>query len=181
MYSLSPASPHITLQFWVCRTDISDGLGAPFYPDFIDCHIYGVIVVILSGMFFGGRFHALNQFDLDRFCQKMIDIEATDMHIVPPVALLLALSPAAQKYDIKSMQRIVIAAAPLKAELQMKLKARFLQANVSQGLYTELDAYTFLPSFRTFGKNCFSSGANCAMKRIWSYRVLSLRLPSTRK
>ncbi len=76
----------------------------------------------------------MKQFDLGQFCQKIIDIDATDIHIVPPVALLLATSPVAQKYRITSMRRIVIAAAPLKAELQMKLKARFPEASVCQGM-----------------------------------------------
>ncbi|CAI4212002.1 unnamed protein product [Parascedosporium putredinis] len=97
------------------------------------CHIYGLFAVVLTGMWVGGRIHGLKEFALERFCEKSAEIKATDMHIVPPVALLLASSPATQKYDLTSVSRIVVAAAPLKAELQKKLKQRLPKASVCQG------------------------------------------------
>ncbi|PKS05094.1 hypothetical protein jhhlp_008461 [Lomentospora prolificans] len=97
------------------------------------CHIYGLFAVVLTGMWLGGHYHGLREFNLERYCEKSSELRATDMHIVPPVALLLAASPVTQKFDLSSVKRIVVAAAPLKPELQRKLKQRFPDANVCQG------------------------------------------------
>lgn len=87
----------------------------------LDCHCYGLTLVIMSGMWAGGLYCSLSAFDLEEFCRKSSEIKVTDLHIVPPVALLLAISPIAQKYDLASLQRIVISAAPLKVGLPKKV------------------------------------------------------------
>lgn len=68
---------------------------------------------------------AIPAFDLDLFCRKMAEHKATWAHIVPPVAIALANSEIAAKYDLSSLKLIMISAAPTKKDLQMKLKARF--------------------------------------------------------
>lgn len=65
-------------------------------------------------MWVGAHYSSLPAFDLETFCRKSSEMKVTDLHIVPPVALLLATSPVAQKYDLASLKRIVISAAPLK-------------------------------------------------------------------
>lgn len=65
-------------------------------------------------MWYGGSYLGLPSFNLDVFCQKAHDLKATDMHLVPPIALLLTNSALVQKYDLSSVRKIVIAAAPLK-------------------------------------------------------------------
>lgn len=65
-------------------------------------------------MWVGAHYCGLAAFDLETFCRKSSDVQVTDLHIVPPVALGLAASPIAQKYDLSSLKRIVISAAPLK-------------------------------------------------------------------
>ena len=67
-------------------------------------------------MWVGGRYHGLREFNLERYCERASELKATDMHIVPPVALLLSASPASQKFDLTSIKRIVVAAAPLKVK-----------------------------------------------------------------
>lgn len=65
-------------------------------------------------MWTGAQYSSLPVFDLETFCRKSSELKVTDLHLVPPVALLLAMSPIAQKYDLASLKRIVISAAPLK-------------------------------------------------------------------
>lgn len=65
-------------------------------------------------MWVGAHYCALPAFDLETFCRKSSELQVTDLHIVPPVALLLAASPVAQQYDLPSLERVVISAAPLK-------------------------------------------------------------------
>ncbi|KAL2850620.1 hypothetical protein BJY01DRAFT_261525, partial [Aspergillus pseudoustus] len=97
------------------------------------CHIYGLSAVVFCGMWTGGTFLGLPSFDLETFCRKSSEIQATDMHLVPPVALLLTTSEIARKHDVPSVERIVIAAAPLKEALQRELKKRFPKASICQG------------------------------------------------
>lgn len=68
-------------------------------------------------MWVGAHYCSLAAFDLETFCRKSSELKVTDLHIVPPVALALAASPVAQKYDLSSLKRIVISAAPLKVSL----------------------------------------------------------------
>jgi acyl-coenzyme A synthetase/AMP-(fatty) acid ligase len=79
-----------------------------------DTHIYGMFAVVLHGAWVGSFFHGLPAFDLEAFCSKASELKANAMHIVPPVALALAASPIAQKYDMSEVRRIIVAAAPLK-------------------------------------------------------------------
>lgn len=68
-------------------------------------------------MWVGALYCGLPAFDLETFCKQSSELKVTDLHIVPPVALALAVSPVAQKYDLASLKRIVISAAPLKVRL----------------------------------------------------------------
>ncbi|KAL4968582.1 uncharacterized protein BDV14DRAFT_196884 [Aspergillus stella-maris] len=98
-----------------------------------DCHIYGLSTVVVTGMWIGGLYLGLPSFDLETFCARSAEIMATDMHLVPPVALVLVTQGLAEKYDLKSLERIVVAAAPLKEKLQRELKARFPGVGICQG------------------------------------------------
>ena len=102
-----------------------------FFPPY--CHIYGLSTVVLLGMFVGNYTLGIPAFDFELFCEQMSKHKATWAHIVPPVALLLASSVVSDKYDLSSLEYIVIAAAPLKPALQSRLKARFPNATVLQG------------------------------------------------
>ncbi|KOS41521.1 hypothetical protein ACN38_g7633 [Penicillium nordicum] len=97
------------------------------------CHCYGLSLVVMSGMWAGGSYCSLPAFDLETFCQMSSEMKVTDLHLVPPVALLLATSPVAQKYDLASLERIVISAAPLKKSVQLLLKERLPRTSVVQG------------------------------------------------
>ncbi|KAL6237274.1 hypothetical protein BDW75DRAFT_204683 [Aspergillus navahoensis] len=97
------------------------------------CHIYGLTLVVLSGMWVGAQYCGLPAFDLETFCRRSSELKVTDLHLVPPVALLLATSPVAQKYDLDSLKRIVISAAPLKKSVQLLLKKRLPHTSICQG------------------------------------------------
>lgn len=63
----------------------------------------------------------------------MDQYKATWAHIVPPVALLLANSEIPLKFDLSTLEMMVVAASPLKPALQSKLKTRFPKTKVLQG------------------------------------------------
>ncbi|KAJ5726785.1 AMP dependent CoA ligase [Penicillium malachiteum] len=97
------------------------------------CHCYGLTLAVMSGMWAGAHYVGLPAFDLETFCRVSSEVKVTDLHIVPPVALLLAASPVAQKYDLSSLKNIVISAAPLKKSVQTLLKKRLPHTSVCQG------------------------------------------------
>ncbi|KAF1807817.1 putative amp dependent CoA ligase [Eremomyces bilateralis CBS 781.70] len=94
-----------------------------FFPPY--CHIYGLSCVVLQAMWLGAFVCGIPAFDLELFCEKMAEYKANWVHVVPPVAIMLADSDIPLKYDLSSLRRIVIAAAPTKYSLQMRLKDRF--------------------------------------------------------
>lgn len=71
----------------------------------------------------------------------MAEYKATWAHIVPPVAVQLANSDLAAKYDLSSLKTLLIAAAPTKKALQKRLKDRFgADTKIIQGKTTLLSA-----------------------------------------
>lgn len=79
------------------------------------------MVVVLGGMWVGGRYDTLASFDLATFYRKSVEINATHMHLVPPVALALAAMPDRppdQPSELPSLISILVAAAPVKVSIQ---------------------------------------------------------------
>ena len=74
----------------------------------------------------------MERFDLERFCQLVQTYKATFAHVVPPVVLLLAKSPAVSKYDLSSLRMLNSGAAPLTKELQNAVYDR-IKLPVKQG------------------------------------------------
>ncbi|RVX72779.1 hypothetical protein B0A52_04178, partial [Exophiala mesophila] len=79
----------------------------------------------LIGMWIGSFTCGIPAFDFELFCSKMAEYKATWAHIVPPIAVELAQSQTVLKYDLSDLKTILIAAAPTKRALQIKLKTRF--------------------------------------------------------
>jgi acyl-CoA synthetase (AMP-forming)/AMP-acid ligase II len=88
------------------------------------CHIYGLSCVALLGMWVGSFTYGMAGFDLAVYCQKMEEYKATFAHLVPTIAAQLAASQITTKYDLTALRTLVVAAAPLKRELQTRLKER---------------------------------------------------------
>ena len=83
------------------------------------------MVVLLQCVIFGNFTCALHKFELEPFCALMEKHKADWAHIVPPVAVQLANNEVVKNYDLSGLLRVIVAAAPVKRELQQRLKARF--------------------------------------------------------
>ena len=55
------------------------------------------------------------------------------LHIVPPVAVLLAKSPLVDNYDLSSVCKLFCGAAPLGGDTQRQVEARLKTVKVFQG------------------------------------------------
>lgn len=94
-----------------------------FFPPY--CHVYGLVIVLLQCCWLGNFTYGMHKFELELFCQLMEKMKANWAHIVPPVAVQLANADVVKRYDLSQLERVVVSAAPVKKELQTKLKQRF--------------------------------------------------------
>lgn len=59
----------------------------------------------------------MQKYDFDEFLQAIQKYKVQALPIVPPVAVQLAKNRLTEKYDLSSISRIMIAAAPTKPEI----------------------------------------------------------------
>ncbi|KAI9488768.1 hypothetical protein BDB00DRAFT_884743 [Zychaea mexicana] len=95
-------------------------------------HIYGLMVVLHAPFYMQRPVYILPRFDLEQFCTTVQKYKISFGCVVPPILLLLAKSPAIDKYDLSSLKVVVSGAAPLDAaladEVQKRLNLKVKQA-----------------------------------------------------
>jgi acyl-CoA synthetase (AMP-forming)/AMP-acid ligase II len=92
-----------------------------FLPFF---HIYGLVVVMLLGLWSGATLVVMPRFDLDRYLQTVERYRATVLHVVPPIVLALAKSPGVDRRAFSSIRKLFSGAAPLGADVIRQCAAR---------------------------------------------------------
>lgn len=92
-----------------------------FLPFF---HIYGLAVIMNLGLWSGATLVVMPRFDLAQYLDLIERYRATMLHVVPPVVLALAKSPALAGRDLSSVRKMFSGAAPLGAELTEQCTAR---------------------------------------------------------
>src|SRR5262249_20146631 len=78
-------------------------------------HIYGLMVILNFGLRCGSTIVTLPRFDLELFLKALQDWRVELAHIVPPIAVALAKHPALDRYDLRHLEAMFCAAAPLGA------------------------------------------------------------------
>jgi 4-coumarate--CoA ligase len=107
-------------------------------------HIYGMQVIMNSGLRVGATLVTMPRFDLVGFLQAVQEHKVTVAYLVPPIVLALAKQPIVSDYDLSSLRVVMSGAAPLGAELADEAAAR-IGASVFQGYgMTELSPVTHL-------------------------------------
>src|SRR5258708_6852491 len=92
-----------------------------FLPFF---HIYGLVVVMLLGLWSGATLVVMPRFDLAQYLDLVERCRATVLHVVPPIVLLLAKSPAVIGRDLSCVRKLFSGAAPLGADVTAQCIAR---------------------------------------------------------
>jgi acyl-CoA synthetase (AMP-forming)/AMP-acid ligase II len=95
-------------------------------------HIYGLTVLLNSGLAFGNTVVTLPRFDLEQFLGVLEKHRVTFAHVVPPIVLALAKHPVVEKYDLSSLRVVFSGAAPLGSSLAAACAER-LGCRVDQG------------------------------------------------
>jgi acyl-CoA synthetase (AMP-forming)/AMP-acid ligase II len=95
-------------------------------------HIYGMIVLLNTYLYEGGRLVTLPRFDLETSLRLIAQHQMETLMVVPPLVLALAKHPMVDQFDLSCVKRIMSAAAPLGIELATACATR-LGCEVMQG------------------------------------------------
>jgi acyl-CoA synthetase (AMP-forming)/AMP-acid ligase II len=76
-------------------------------------HIYGMAVILNTGLHSGATIVMMQRFDLERVLQAMQDYGVTFAHLVPPIVLALTKQKVVDNYDLSKLRAIFSGAAPL--------------------------------------------------------------------
>ena len=100
-----------------------------FLPFF---HIYGLVVVMLLGLWSGATLVVMPRFELERYLDLVERHRATMLHVVPPIVVALAKGSGAGSRDLSRVRKLFSGAAPLGADVIAQCSAR-LGCVVQQG------------------------------------------------
>jgi 4-coumarate--CoA ligase len=95
-------------------------------------HIYGMQVLMNTGLRAGATIVTMPRFDLEQFLALHQEHRLTRAFVAPPMIVALAKHPIVDKYDLSSLRWILSGAAPLSAELALECGSR-LGCEVVQG------------------------------------------------
>jgi acyl-CoA synthetase (AMP-forming)/AMP-acid ligase II len=95
-------------------------------------HIYGMQVLMNTGLRAGVTIVTMARFDLEQFLALHGKYGLTRAFVAPPMVVALAKHPIVDNYDLSSLRLIFSGAAPLSAELAIECGAR-LDCEVVQG------------------------------------------------
>lgn len=95
-------------------------------------HIYGLMVVLNSGLRAGATVVTMPRFELEPFLEAVSKYGVTLAHLVPPIVITLSKNPIVDNYDLSKLTRIFCGAAPLGEELTRACTKR-LDCHIRQG------------------------------------------------
>ncbi|XP_071055898.1 luciferin 4-monooxygenase-like [Onthophagus taurus] len=120
-------------------------------------HSFG-FMMIASGIPKRSTFVIMQRFDEEVFLKAINDFKINVIYIVPPIANFLARSPLPLNYNLKSLEEILVGAAPLSQEIEAKLFERNPTIkNLRQG-YGLTEGTITLTLMRTKERKLGSSG-----------------------
>jgi acyl-CoA synthetase (AMP-forming)/AMP-acid ligase II len=128
-------------------------------------HIYGLNLYMCQCLLWGTSVVVMSRFDLDLYLGCIEKYRPDELALVPPVALMLVKDDRTAKYDLRSVKRIMSAAAPLTNELRSTLEAKFKNlyrtevfCTQSWGLTETSPLATGIPNYRMDKRG---SGVGC--------------------
>src|SRR4051794_2493960 len=95
-------------------------------------HIYGMQVLMNTGLRAGATVITMPRFDLEQFLRLHQEYGITRSFVAPPIVVALAKHPLVDSYDLSALEQVFSGAAPLSAELALEAGKR-LGCEVVQG------------------------------------------------
>ncbi|XP_047144912.1 uncharacterized protein LOC100198219 isoform X1 [Hydra vulgaris] len=96
-------------------------------------HCYGLIVVLLKGLYYGSTLFVVPGFEPHLFLSTIEKFQIQRAPIVPPIALFLKSNPIVDDYNISSLQKVIVGAAPLDEVVASSLNKKFPNIGWQQG------------------------------------------------
>ena len=113
-------------------------------------HIYGMQVLMNTGLRAGATIITMPRFDLEEFLSLHQQYGITRSFVAPPIVVALAKHPIVDQYDLSHVRQIFSGAAPLSAELAAEASGR-LGCEVVQGYgMTEMSPVSHLTTVGGF-------------------------------
>ena len=95
-------------------------------------HIYGMTALMQCSLYAGATQVMMGRFHVDELLDLLSRHRVTALYTAPPVCLALSQAPEVEQYDLSALRFVMSGAAPMSAELQLRLSER-LGATVFQG------------------------------------------------
>jgi 4-coumarate--CoA ligase len=95
-------------------------------------HIYGMQVLMNTGLRAGATIVTMPRFDMEQFLQLHQEHGVTRSFVAPPIVVALAKHPMVDNYDLSALRQVFSGAAPLSASLALEAGAR-IDCEVVQG------------------------------------------------
>ncbi len=95
-------------------------------------HIYGMTVLMSSGLALGATGIVMMRFDLEQMLHLIGQHGMTNLYLVPPAVLAMANVPDPARFDTSSLRLVVSGAAPLPVEVAERLRSVY-KCPVAQG------------------------------------------------
>src|SRR5213075_2774787 len=87
-------------------------------------HIYGMQVLMNTGLRAGATIVTMARFDLEQFLALHGEYGLTRAFVAPPMVVALAKHPVVDTYDLSALRWILSGAAPLSADLAIECGER---------------------------------------------------------
>ena len=98
-------------------------------------HAYGQLWTIMMALKLQVPVYVMTQFVYEDFLKAIQDFKITQLHVAPPILVMLSKRPESTKYDLNSVKGALCGAAPLSKELQADVSTRFkMQINQGWGM-----------------------------------------------
>ena len=95
-------------------------------------HIYGMTALMQQALYVGATQVMMGRFDMTLLLSLIQDFQITALYTAPPVGVGLSQTPLVDNFNLSSLRFIMFGAAPMSAELQLRIAAR-LGCAVFQG------------------------------------------------
>lgn len=95
-------------------------------------HAYGQLWTIMLALKLNVPVYVMTKFVYEDYLRAIQDFKITQLHVAPPILVMLSKRPESAKYDLSSVNECLCGAAPLSKELQNDVSARF-KFQINQG------------------------------------------------
>lgn len=95
-------------------------------------HAFGQSWILFIALRLQHPVYIMPTFHYEHFLEVVAKYKVTMLQVPPPVLTMMCKRPETSKFDLSSLQKMVVGAAPLSRELQNEIQSRF-QVHVIQG------------------------------------------------